>query len=778
MTSPDGIGAARVRLEDPRFLTGRGRYVDDIAPVGLAYARVVRSPHAHARIIAIDTAEALACPGVLAILTDADVQAAGLGDLPCGAFPNLPPGARFHRPLQPILARGKARYVGEAVAIVVATTPALALDAAERVSVTWEPLPPVLLGSPGAAKAPPVWDGAPDNVAFTLERGDREAVGRAFAAAHHVATVDVHFPRATACSIEPRVVLAIPDPAGDGCTLCSSTQSPFQVREVVAEALGMEEAALRVVAPDVGGAFGMKAQIYPEEVLVTWAARLLGRPVKWTSDRSEALAADQQGRHQIAKARLALDRSGRALALDVDVAIDLGAYLAHHAGVAPNNAAISYTNAYDIPLIRTTVRACFTNTTPIGPYRGTAKPEATYVTERLIERAARATGQDPIALRRLNFIPPERMPYRTPGGYVFDACEFAAVLDGALALADRPGFAARRAASERAGRLRGFGLAMHCQRAGSQSERMEIRVARDGSVALHVGTLATGQGHETVFPQMIADWLGVPIERVRIHQGDTTQVLYGRGTYSQRSMNAGGSALRLAADAVIAKGRRVAAFMLEASEADVTFVDGAFAVEGTDRRVSFAAVAAESVRSPGLPPELGIGLDGVGTHPGPNTFPNGCMACEVEIDPETGVVTVAQIVAVDDVGVALNPLLLEGQLHGSIAQGLGPVLFEAVHHDPATGQLLTGTFLDYALPRADDMPPVRAALHCVPTATNPLGVKGGSEAGNVGMPPAIVHAILDALASRGIDDVPMPATPERVWRLIRAAGPAVNPPKA
>lgn len=769
MTQTTGIGAPLARIEDARFLTGSARFVDDLLPPALAHAVVVRSPHAHARLLRVHAAAAREAPGVLLVLTAEDAFAEGLGDLPCGAFPVLPPGSAFHRPLQPVLARGKVRYVGEAVALVVAITPQLAADAAERLEIDYAPLHAVLLDTACETGAARVWDEAADNVSFTLERGDSVAVDRAFARAAHVTRFAMHFPRASANSIEGRAAVAVPEAAGPGLTLWSATQSPFQVREVMAEVLRMPETDLRVIAPDVGGAFGMKAQIYPEEALVLWAARRLARPVKWAAERREGLAADQHGRHQIAAARLALDAHGRALALDVDVAIDLGAYLSHHAGVAPNNAAISYTNTYDIPLIHTRVRACFTHTAPVGPYRGTAKPEATYLAERLIERAGREMGLDVIEIRRRNFIPPDRMPYRTPGGYVFDCGEFAAVMDRALALADWTGFPARRAASERVGLRRGIGLGMHCQRAGSQSERMEIRVMRDGSVALHVGTLATGQGHETVFPQMIADWLGVPAERVRIHQGDTAQVLYGRGTYSQRSMNAGGSALKLAADEVVRKGRRFAAWMLEAAEADIEFAAGVFAVKGTDRQVSFADVAAAAVRSPGTPPELGIGLDGVGTHPGPNNFPNGCMICEVEVDVETGLARIARLVAVDDVGVVVNPLLLEGQLHGSIAQGIGPALFEQVVYDPATGQLLTGSFLDYAMPRADDMPPVTSDLHLVPTPTNPLGVKGGSEAGNVGVPPAFVHALIDALSPWGVTDIEMPATPERVWRAIAAS---------
>ncbi len=763
------MGAPLPRLEDPRFLCGQGRFVADMHLPDTAHAVVVRSPHAHARIVHCDAAAARSSPGVLLVLTADDLVREQIGALPCEAFPRLPAGSPFHRPLQPILARDKVRHVGEAVALIVAASEAQAKDAAERALIEYAPLPAVALGDALRDDAAKVWDEAASNVCFRLERGDVSTVDQAFSRAAHVARIDVHYPRASANAIEPRAVLAWREALDGRHTICSSTQFPFQLREVLAQAFRLPEQSLRVIAPDVGGGFGMKSQIYPEEALVLWAAMKLSRPVRWVADRSESLAADMHGRHQIAHAELALDASGRALALRVAVAIDLGAYLGYSAGVAPNNAAISYTNTYDIPLIHSRVDAVFTNTAPVGPYRGTAKPEATYVTERLIERAAHAMRIDPIEIRRRNLIAPDAMPYRTPGGYLFDSGEFARVLDRAIELADWNGFAARRAHSESRGLRRGRGLAMHCQRAGSQSERMEVRVAQDGSIALHVGTLATGQGHETVFAQMVSQWLGVPHERIRVVQGDTDRVLFGRGTFAQRSMNAGGSALKLAVDEVVRKARRIAAWMLEAAEADLTFEQGVFKVTGTDRIARFDDVAKKAYLPVGLPSELGLGLDGIGNHDGPNNFPNGCMVCEVEVDVDTGQVTVDRLAAVDDVGVVINPLLLEGQLHGSIAQGLGQALVEQVVYEPGSGQLLTGSFLDYAMPRADSLPPIAADVLNVPTSTNLLGVKGGSEAGNVGAPPAIVHAILDALAPLGVTDIQMPATPERVWRAINAA---------
>ena len=763
-----GIGAPVRRIEDLRHLTGKGRFVDDMSAPDMVFAHVVRSPHAHARIAGINATDALAAPGVLLVLTGADVIREDIGGLPCEAFPALPPGAPYHRPLQPILAVDKVRHVGEAVALVVAMTRAQAIDAGERLSVDYQPLSAVTLPDALAPDAPRVWDHATSNRCFQIERGDRATVDAAFRGAAHVTRLEAQYPRASANPIEPRGAVASRDPLDGRYTLCTSTQFPFQAREVIAGVLRIAESTLRVIAPDVGGAFGMKSQIFPEEVLLVWAAMKLNRPVKWIADRSESLAADMHGRHQMAQCEIALDQRGKVLALRVAVAIDLGAYLGYSAGVAPNNAAISYTNTYDIPLIHAVVNAVFTNTAVVGPYRGTAKPEATFVVERLLDKAAREIGMDGVALRRRNLIASSAMPYRTPGGYLFDSGDFEGVLDKALALADWDGFPVRAAQSRARGLERGRGLAMHCQRAGSQAERMEIRVAQDGTIALHVGTLATGQGHETMFAQMIAEWLGAPFERVHVFQGDTDKLLYGRGTFAQRSMNAGGSALRLAADEVVKKGKRIAAWMMETSDADIEFIDGTFRVKGTDRAVSFSAVAKKAYLPVGLPPGLGIGLDGVGIHQGPNNFPNGCMICEVEADIETGRVTVDRITAVDDVGAVINPLTLEGQLHGSIAQGLGPALFEEVRYDRDTGQLVTGSFLDYSMPRADDLPHIVSAVAPVPTTTNLLGVKGGSEAGNVGMPPAIVNAIVDALASLGIDDISMPATSERIWRAISA----------
>lgn len=760
-----GIGSPVRRVEDQRLLTGSGRFVDDLKFPDAVYGCLARSPHAHAKINAIDVAAIEHMPGVLAVLTGRDLAREKIGPLPCFTVPAS--YASAWRPDWPVLATSHVRYVGEGVAFIVAETPAQAKDAAESLNVDYETLPVATIPEPGIDSPNPVWPEIADNVAFRIENGDAQAVQQGLARAAHVTRLTVQYPRVTANAMEPRAVLACADITPGRTRIYSSTQTPYRVREIVSRSLGLSEMDLRVVAYDVGGGFGMKAQTYPEEVLVTWASRRLRRPVKWIADRGESLAADAQGRDQIADAELAFDAEGQILALRVVVTSGLGAYLTLAAGTAPANAANSYTGPYNMPAIHAAVRAVYTHTAPVTAYRGTGKPEASYLVERLMDQAAREMKRDPIELRRVNLIPLSALPYRTAQGQTYNSGEFEAILDKTLVLADRTGFAARRADSERRSLLRGFGMAMHCQRAGNQSERMEIRVAPDGVLALYVGTFAHGQGHETTFGQMVGEWFGVGLDRVRVFQGDTDKVLFGRGTFSQRSMIAGGSALRLAADVVIDKAKRLAGWMLETADADIEFVQGRFAVKGTDRSLSFGEVARKSYQGIGVPAEFGVGLDGTGSHPGPNTFPNGCMIAEVEVSAETGVVSVVKLSSVDDAGTILNPLLLEGQLHGSIAQGLGETLFEAVVYDPDSGQLLTGSFMDYAMPRAQDLPAIVSAYHPVPAKTNPLGVKGGSEGGNVSVPGAVANAILDALSPFGVTDIKLPARAETIWRAIK-----------
>jgi carbon-monoxide dehydrogenase large subunit len=680
------------------------------------------------------------------------------------------PGIRFYCPTQPILTSDKVRYVGDRVAVVVAETLAQAKDAAELLEVDYEPLRAVTLADALAPAAAKVWDEADSNLSFQIELGDRAAVEMKFAAAAHVTKLSLHYPRATANTMEPRAAIAYRDPVDERFTLISSTQNPFRVKEILCDILGISPLNLRARAMDVGGGFGMKNHVYPEEALVLWAAGKVKRPVKWTADRSEGLCSDSHGRHQITEAALAFDAYGRILAFRSNVQIDVGAYLGGNAGVPPSNTGANYPGVYNMLTIHTLVRAAFTNTSHLGPYRASGKPEANFMFERLMDTAAREMGISPIELRRRNLLHPSDLPLKTPAGNVCDCGDFERILDQTLKLADLPGFPDRRAQSERRGVRRGIGMAMYCAYAGRFSERMEIRVADNGAVAIYAGTLATGQGHETMWAQMVSEWLGVPFADICLFQGDTDKVLFGRGSFAQRSTTIGGSALKVASDDVVRKGRRIAAWMMEVNDADVVFERGTFRVSGTDRQVSFREVARKSYSMPGIPTELGVGLDGVGMFPGHFTFPNGCMIAEVEIDIETGTVKVDQLYAVDDAGVVVNPLTIEGQVHGSVAQGLGEVLMEEIVYDRDTGQLLSGSWMDYAMPRADVMPEIASEFAPVPTKNNPLGVKGGSEPGNVGAPGAIANAIVDALSPWGVTDIPIPAKPERIWRALRAAG--------
>jgi carbon-monoxide dehydrogenase large subunit len=754
-------------MEDERLLTGRGRYADDVYPHDAAFAYVLRSPHAHAAIKRIDADGARAAPGILMVATAQDLAREKVGGLPCVWPPRATVGPAFI-PAQPLLATGKVRHVGDPVALIVGKTLSAAKDAAERLVISYEMFPGVTLGDALTQNSAKVWEEAPGNVSFELAFGDKNAVAEQFASARHVAKLAVHYPRANASPIEPRSAVAYRDGSNGRLTLVSTTQDPFQVRHFISSVLGISAFGVKVQARDIGGSFGLKGQVYPEELLVVWAAVKLGVPVKWTGERSESFASDMHGRHQISHAEIALDGDGRILALRNAVLVDIGAYPGLAAGVAPLSASINYPGPYRIPLIHSSIRAIFTNSSVLGPYRGTGKPEATFVLERLMEKAAVETGIDAIELRRRNLVRHSDMPYRGPTGSI-DCGDFESVLDKGLALAEWKGFAKRREESQRRGVRRGIGLAFHCQRAGLASERMEIRIGENGSVAVYAGTFSTGQGHETMFAQMVSSWLGLPLEHVTVFHGDTDQVLFGRGSFAQRTMSTGGTALKVAADEVVRKARRIGAWMMEASEDDVVFENGRFRVTGTDRELTFHQVAEKSYIPMGLPPEFGVGLDAVGTDPGPSTYPNGCMIAEVEVDPETGFVKVERLYSVDDTGTVINPLTLEGQLHGSIAQGLGEALLETVVYEPGSGQLLTGSFMDYAMPRADAMPDIVSELAPIPTKLNPLGAKGGSEAGNTAGPAAIINAVVNALSLWGITDITVPARPEQVWRAIRDA---------
>jgi carbon-monoxide dehydrogenase large subunit len=765
-----GIGQPVRRVEDQRFVRGRGRYVDDVTLPRQAHGAVVLSPHPHARIARVDVSRARGADGVLAVLTGADVVADGLGGLPPLFMPEDRGGPKGHRTFRPILVADRVRHVGDRVAFVVAETAAQARDAAELVEVDYEPLPAVVHVDDAIADgAVRVWDEAPGNVCVELTMGDGAATEAAFARARHAVSLRLENNRISANALEPRCAIGACDPGDGGYTLYTSTQNPHGVRTTVAQKVFRQpETKFRVIAPDVGGGFGMKGDAYPEDALVLWASRRCGRPVKWVATRSESLLGDAHGRDQVIHGEMALDAEGRILAIRARAQQAFGAYVAG-AAIAPLLFSVQLVpGAYAVPAVSLTTQAIFTHTSPTAPYRGAGRPEAVYLTERLLDRAAAVTGIDPVEIRRRNFIRPDAMPYRIPTGLTYDSGEFAQVLDRCLALADWEGFAARRAASERRGRRRGRGLAFSLEESGIFNERMELRCDPGGTVTVVAGTFSHGQGHATVYAQMVSEWLGVPFEDIRFVQGDTDQVPFGRGTYASRSSMVGGNALRAATDALVEKARPVAAHLLEAAAPDVVFKDGAFQVVGTNRAVPFTAVARASYAPAGPLSELGIGLEASGSAGSePPNFPNAAHVCEVEVDPETGAVTLDRYAIVDDVGRALNPLICAGQLHGGLAQGIGQAVFEHVVYDRGSGQILSGTFGDYCMPRGDDLPAFAVALAEIPCRTNPLGVKGLGEVGSVGAPPTVIHAILDALRPLGVDHLDMPATPARIHDALR-----------
>ena len=765
-----GIGQPVPRLEDPRFITGRGRFVDDIDLPNQCYGVVVASPHAHARIKGIDTAKAKAADGVLAVLTGADVEADKLGGF-SPAMPEDMGGPKGYRTLRSILATGKARAVGDRVAFVVAETLTQAKNAAELVEVDYEPLPAVISAEDAVKPgAPLVWDEAPGNVAVGLMMGNKEATDAAFAAAKHVVTLKLYNSRVSANTIEPRAAIGQYHPDGDSYTLYSSSQNPHGTRQHVAgNVLKIPESKLRVISPDVGGGFGMKNGCYPEDALVVWASRHCnGRPVKWTATRSESLVGDAHGRDQVVTGELALDDNGKILGLRVNALHPMGSHIFEAAIVVPLFALRLAPGVYQIPALHVAGKAVLTNTAPIAPYRGAGRPEATYLIEQLIDRAARIIGIDPVEIRRRNFIPPSAMPHKIQTGVTYDSGDFMHVMDECLKLADWNGFAKRAAESKKNGKLRGRGVGYFLEEAAVFNDRMVIRFDPSGTLSIIAGTHSHGQGHHTVYAQMVHEWLGVPFETIRFIQGDTDAVPMGRGTYGSRSMHVGGNALKNAADGIIEKAKPMAAMMLEAAAGDLEFKDGNFRIVGTDRALPLTAVARAFYRPVMLPKQFDVGLEASGTFAAePSNYPNGCHVCEVEIDPETGHVTLARYAAVDDVGKVMNKLLCEGQIHGGVAQGVGQALMEAIVFDSG-GQLVTGSFQDYAMPRAGDFPDLLSELTEVPATTNPLGVKGAGEAGATGAPPAVISAVLDALKPLGIDHIDMPATASRVWAAIHA----------
>jgi carbon-monoxide dehydrogenase large subunit len=773
-----GIGQPVRRVEDQRFLTGRSRYVDDIQLPHMLHGAVVMSPHAHARIRSIDTAAALASPGVACVLTGEDARRDNLGGIPPLFMPEDMGGPKGYRTFRPLLEPSKARYVGDRVAFVVAASPEEARIAAEKVEVDYEPLP-AAVGVEEAAKegAPRVWDdNAMGNLAFPLMMGNKEATEAAFAKARHVVSIRLHNNRITANSMEPRAAIGDYNPAEETFTLYTSSQNPHGVRSILAGAVfRIPETGLRVISPDVGGGFGMKGDTYPEDGLVLWASRKLGRPVKWVATRSEAMLTDNHGRDQLVSAEMALDENGKILGVRAQALHAVGAYVTN-AGVVPVLCALrNIPNVYVVPALLVASRATFTHTTPLGPYRGAGRPEAAYVIERLMDEAARKTGIDPVELRRRNFIPPGAMPYNTTAGWTvgaaagwtYDSGDFARLTDRAIEIADWQGFASRKKESEKKGRVRGRSLIYYLEDSGVFNERMELRFDPSGMVTIVAGTHSHGQGHATTYAQLVSEWLGVPFESIRLVQGDTDAVAFGRGTYASRSAMLGSSALRAAADAIIEKGKGLAAHLMEVAPQDLVFEDGRFVVSGTDKSMPLTEVAKAFFRPVGPTTRFGTGLDASGSSAAPPTFPNGCHICEAEVDPETGVVEIGRYAVVDDVGRVINPMICHGQIEGALAQGIGQALMENVAFDPESGQMLSASFMDYAMPRAADLPPhYELDFIDVPAKTNPLGVKGVGEAGCVGAPPAVILAILDALRPLGVEHLDMPATPQRVWQAI------------
>ena len=761
-TARSVIGDAPKRREDSRFVTGRGRYLDDLAFEGLTHAVALRSPHAHAIIRAVDAVAARAAPGVLALLTAEDVHADGLLPLRPSAEVNAISGERFAFAPQPLLAEHKVRYVGEPVALIVAETRAQALDAAEQVVVEYSPLPAVTTAAAaGAAGAPEISPEVPDNLCFDWRTGDSGAVAAAFAAAAHVVELDLENHRIVTNPMEPRGVIGLWDAERGRYTAYVSSQRIHATRDNTARALGVPPSAVRFVAPDVGGGFGAKNFIYPEHVLILWAAKRVGRPVKWIATRSEGFLSDHQARDHRAEAALALDATGRFLALRVNSTANAGAYLVSAGGVQTFQYAHLPGTVYRIPAIELQVSAVLTNTAPIGVTRGPGFAEAVNIIERLIDKAARQCGFDRAELRRLNMVPPEAMPMTNAFGNSVDSGTFAQTFDRALAAADVEGFAARRRDSEARGLLRGLGFAYHIKgTGGSPHENVDIRFEADGTVSLITGTQTIGQGHETTFPQILADRLGLPNERIRLVQGDTDRIPLGGGHGSSRATYMGGTAIWRASEEIVAKGTHIAADALEAAEADIRFAEGRFVVAGTDRSIALLDVAAIA-RDKGTPLDTYHAWTREWM-----TFPNGAHVVEVEIDRDTGQVSLARYTAVDDYGVLVNPMIAAGQAHGAIAQGVGQALLEHAVYDPGSGQLLAGSFMDYAMPRADDLPSFGVGFNGTRCTTNPLGVKGCGEAGAIAAFPAIASAILDALTPFGATNLTGPATPLRIRNAI------------
>jgi aerobic carbon-monoxide dehydrogenase large subunit len=776
------IGLPLKRREDQRFLTGAGQYTDDVVMHGQTYAAFLRSPYAHARIKSIDTSAALKAPGVVRIFTGADLADAKVGGLPCGWLIHSKDGSPMKEPPHPVLAQGKVRHVGDQVALVVAETLSQAKDAAELIAVEYDELPAVIDITKADGHAGSVHDEVANNVCYDWGHGNKDAVDAAFKTAAHVSTLDIVNNRLIPNAMEPRCANASYTRHDESYTLYVANQNPHVERLLMcAFVLGLPESKVRVIAPDVGGGFGSKIFLYAEETALVWASKHVGRPIKWTADRSEAFLTDAHGRDHATKVELALDAKGMFLALRVKTIANMGAYLSTFASSVPTILyATLLSGQYKTPAIYAEVKAVFTNTAPVDAYRGAGRPEATYVVERIVEQAARDLKMDPAAIRRQNFV--TEFPYASPVGLTYDTGNFGALLDRATEMADVAGFPARRAASEARGKKRGMGHSCYIEACGLAPSNIagalgaraglfeagEVRVHPTGTVTVFTGSHSHGQGHETTFAQIVAAKLGIPVENVEIVHGDTGRVPFGMGTYGSRSLSVGGTAIVKAVDKVIAKGKKIAAHLLEAADTDIEFHPeekggGVFKVAGTDKSVPFGTVSLTAYVPHNYPlDKLEPGLNENAFYDPTNfTYPSGTYICEVEVDPETGKVTIEQFVAVDDFGNIVNPMIVEGQVQGGIAQGLGQAMMEGAAYDTESGQLLTGSYMDYAMPRASDIPNFKIG-NCVTACThNPLGVKGCGEAGAIGSPPAYINALTDAL---GVREIAMPATVERVWR--------------
>ena len=782
----EGIGAAVRRKEDVRFLSGRGNYTDDINRPGQLHAVLKRSDRPHATINAIDTTAAAAAPGVIAVFVGADMAADNVGGLPCGWQIHNKDGSPMAEPPHPVLAIGKVRHVGDPIAVVIAETKQQAKDAAELIEIDYTDLPAAAtMPQALAAGAPAVHDDVPSNLCYDWHIGDKAVVEGIFAGAHKIVKLDLTNNRLVPNAMEPRAALGDFDTSSGDYTLYTTSQNPHVIRLLMgAFVLHIPENKLRVVAPDVGGGFGSKIYHYAEEAIVTWASAKVRKPVKWTAERNESFMSDAHGRDHISTAEMALDAQGNFLGLKIHTLANMGAYLSTFAPCIPTYLyATLLAGVYKTPAIYCEVKAVFTNTVPVDAYRGAGRPEASFLLERLVDVIAHDTGLDRVEIRRRNFIPSDAYPYQTPVALQYDSGDYVATLDACLKASDYAGFEARRAEAKARGKLRGIGISTYLEACGIAPsavvgslgaraglyEVANVKVHPTGSVTVYTGTHSHGQGHETTLAQLVCDQLGVPMDQVEIVHGDTAKIPFGMGTYGSRSLAVGGSAMVKAMDKIVAKGKKIAAHLMEAAVEDIEFADNTFKVAGTDKTKTLTDISLAAYVPHNYPiEELEPGLDETAFYDPKNfTFPGGCHVAEIEIDPDTGVTTVVNFCAVDDVGRVINPMIVEGQIQGGVAQGIGQALLESAVYDD-NGQLLSGSYMDYTMPRADNLPSFTVGTEVTLCTHNPLGVKGCGEVGAIGSPPAVINAVVDALKDYGVRHLDMPATPQKLWSIMRA----------